>query len=144
MSGKGDTYERRLVWMFRYAGYGAMRLAASGSGTTDDLPDVFAGSPDKLIAIEAKYRTDKEKWHYADKDEIRQVIDFSARWGVTDPLWAARFPRDTAWYFLPVSLMLTTEKSVKWRYEDVKRDWPSMDYYDLTPYKDIPKEFRSQ
>lgn len=142
MAGKGDRYERRLRLMFRYAGYGCIRLAASGSGTDDDLPDVFAGTPNRLIAIEAKYRTDKDGWCYAAKEEVQQVLDFADDWGVTDALWAARFPRDTTWYFQPVELMETTEKSVKWRYDDVVENWQTMDYYDLPAYSDIPDDFR--
>ena len=130
--------------MFRYAGWGCIRLAASGGGFDDDLPDLFVGKPGHYVAIEAKYRSDRDSYHYADLEEIEQVNDFADTWGVTDRLWAARFPQDTTWYFLPVELMQTTSKSVKWSYEEVKEEWVTMDYFDLVAYNNIPDDFTAQ
>lgn len=41
----GARYERELVDRFKAAGWGALRLGASGSGGDADLPDVLAGHP---------------------------------------------------------------------------------------------------
>lgn len=138
MAGKGDRYERRLVKMFIHAGYGAMRLAASGGGTQDDLPDVFAGRPGRLVAIEAKYRSNRDGWCYADGSDADALMRFGERWGCQDVLWGVRFPRDTKWYFYPVDLLERTETQVKWRYDDVSEEWVDMGYFGLTPYADLP------
>lgn len=128
--------------MYRHAGYGCIRLAASGGGFDDDLPDLFFGTPTYLGCLEAKYRTDKDKWHYSPLEEKEQLQAFAEMWGCDDALWAVRFPQDTSWYFLPVEMMETTEQSVKWRYDDVKDDWVHMDYFDLVPHSDVPDDFR--
>lgn len=120
---------------------GCIRLAASGGGFDDDLPDLFVGEPGYLGAIEAKYRSEKSRAIHVPIEEIEQVKEFSKTWGCVDSLWAARFPRDTTWYFLPVDLMEQTENSVKWSYEEVKEEWVTMDYFDLTPYSDIPDDW---
>lgn len=136
--GKGDTYERQLRAIFRFGGYGCIRLAASGGGFDDDLPDLFVGEPGYLSALEAKYRRDKDCWHYVPIEEVQQVLDFSATWGCQDALWAARFPRDTQWYFYPVEELQTTEKSVKWCYEECREEWYTLDFFDLPTYSDLP------
>lgn len=135
--GKGSSYERKLRSIFQSEGYGCIRLAASGGGFDDDLPDLFVGQPGYLCAIEAKYRRDKDSWNYADLEEIQQVLDFAELWGVTDALWAARFARDTQWYFYPVELMDTTEKSVRWSYDQCRAEWYTLEYFGLPTFSDL-------
>lgn len=104
----GAHYERELVNRLLSAGYGALRLPASGSATTTDLPDVLGGGPihlpgygipgddyrdtdfhtfSRLMAVELK--SGKATTLYATKDEVDALERFTATWGAT-PYLAAR------------------------------------------------------
>ena len=117
----GSRYERELVNAFRDAGWGALRLPASGGATERELPDVLAGrstgsgSIESYVdgnpwdsvplteawAIEAK--AGKATTLYVDAEEVEALRTFAEIWGAR-PLLGARSTRQgtpTAHYLVP-------------------------------------------
>lgn len=93
----GSRYERETVRRFRAAGWGALRIGASGSGGDADLPDVFCGRPHPGIeqpAVSESYcielKSGKATTLYVQPDEVEALERFADNWGST-PLLGARF-----------------------------------------------------
>lgn len=114
---KGASYERELVNRFLDAGWGALRLGASGSGGDADLPDVLAGTP--IYAHHGgrlqRVTHDVADWHqqgdlsrivsgpyaielksgkattlYVTEPELKALRAFARRWGAR-PFLGARY-----------------------------------------------------
>lgn len=105
---KGTARERELVRRFHDAGWGAIRLGGSGSGTDADLPDVLAGrstgsgtmesyvdgypwesvSLTQAVAVELK--SGKATTHYVQQAEVEALERFAQQWGAR-PFLGARF-----------------------------------------------------
>ena len=92
---KGIAYERELFHMFWDNGFAVVRAAGSGS-TPMPSPDLIAGNPKKLLAIECKSLKSKSK-HF-NNEEISQLKQFSSLINAT-PIIAMRFSNED-WYFL--------------------------------------------
>lgn len=90
----GRTYEQELVNRFKEAGYGALRLGASGGGGDADLPDVMAGKPiharrgqetdhteifTNALAVELK--SGKADILYVEPEEVDALVRFAELWG---------------------------------------------------------------
>ena len=104
---KGSTFERELVHKLWQAGWGAIRIA--GSGSIGELaPDVLAGRPGRWLAIEAKATLDARK--YFTKDEVDGLITFSQAFGA-EPWLAVKFSRRGT-FFMSANHADRTEKSV--------------------------------
>lgn len=79
----------------------AFRMAASGGGSTADLPDVFATVGQKYYVIEQKYAGRGQDYtDYVQVEEQEALERFSQLWGAT-PLIVFRFSDDTTWYTVP-------------------------------------------
>ena len=104
---KGSTFERELVHKLWQAGWGAIRIA--GSGSIGELaPDVLAGRPGRWLAIEAKATLDARK--YFTKEEVDGLITFSQAFGA-EPWLAIKFSRRGT-FFMSANHADRTEKSV--------------------------------
>lgn len=98
--GIGQQRERELVNFFKenWKSGDAMRLAASGGGSTADLPDVFATVGNDLYAIEQKYAGRGQDYtSYVQNEEQVDLRNFAHVWGA-EPLIVFRFSNDTTWY----------------------------------------------
>lgn len=83
---RGATYERELCDRFRAAGWGCIRLGASGAGGDADLPDVFAGrnlETDYGQAWSVELKSGKADILYVDADEVAALTRFADRFGAT-------------------------------------------------------------
>ena len=104
---KGSTFERELVHAFWKAGWGSIRIA--GSGSIGELaPDVLAGRPGRLIAIEAKATLDARK--YFTRTEVDGLVEFCEAFGA-EPWLAVKFSRRGT-FFMSANHADRTEKSV--------------------------------
>lgn len=90
---KGINAERELVHKLWAAGWGACRIAGSGSSHYPS-PDVIAGNGSRSLAIECK-KTKTTK--YLTKEEVNDLLSFAKTFGA-EPWIGARF-RD-GWLFL--------------------------------------------
>ena len=104
---KGSTFERDLVHKFWEAGWGASRIAGSGS-TKLPAPDLIAGKPGRLIVIEAKASADKKK--YLTAEEVDQLVLLAKALGA-EPWIAVKF-NGRGIKFCPANSAKRTEKSV--------------------------------
>ena len=100
--GKGSGWERDLVDGLQDCGYEALRAPASGSATSDDKPDLLAGSRDegRYIGLELKYSSSDAT--YVDKEEVVALENFCWTFGAT-PLLGFRWDGrtfDTNWYLI--------------------------------------------
>lgn len=108
---KGSAYERELVNAVRGAGWGAMRLPASGAGTMGDRADIMVGRPRQdhaamptrtdLWLVEAK--SGKGNRLKVSGDEFEALKREAERWGAR-PLLGARSTeraRPVAHYLVP-------------------------------------------
>lgn len=92
---KGTKGERELVKFFNECGWGAIRIAGSGSSKYPS-PDILAGNAIRRIAIECKVTKERKK--YFQNEEIEQLKTFSQNFGAES--WIGiKFP-DVSWYFL--------------------------------------------
>ncbi|QLG62812.1 Holliday junction resolvase Hjc [Halorarum salinum] len=100
--GKGEHYERELMDRLKAEGFAYTRTPGSGGKTTEARPDIVAGHRhlDVTIATEAKFRSGGSCPYKS--EEILGLESWALKFGAT-PLLAARFSRDTTWYFLPPS-----------------------------------------
>lgn len=108
-SAKGATRERELVDRFKSAGWGALRIGASGSGGDADLPDVLAGKsvPNPYCVVEdgdigveirqdnadlwaVELKSGKATTLYVDAGEVADLERFAGSLGAR-PLLGARF-----------------------------------------------------
>lgn len=109
---KGTNAERELVHLLWKKGYGAIRVAGSGSSKYPS-PDVLAGTSQRKLAIECKSVKGTAK--YLPKDEIAALKTFSEVFGC-EPWIGVRFARNE-WFFIsledlretPESFMVSTE-----------------------------------
>jgi len=104
---KGSTFERDLVHKFWDAGWGAARIAGSGS-TRLPAPDIIVGKPGRIIVIEAKASADKKK--YLTSEEVDQLILLAKSLGA-EPWIAVKF-NGLDIKFCPANSAKRTEKSV--------------------------------
>lgn len=75
---KGSAAERDLIHKFWGIGWGAVRVAGSGS-TKFPAPDILVGGIGRVLAIEVKATKDKKK--YFPKEEIDNLNYFSRKFG---------------------------------------------------------------
>lgn len=93
---KGSRIERELVHLFHELGWGACRIAGSGS-TTLPSPDLIAGKRGQIFAIECK---SGKNTRYIKEEQLNELKNFSKRLGAT-PLIAIRFNNED-WFFLKI------------------------------------------
>jgi len=96
---KGHTYERKLRDLLINRDVPVLRIPASGSGTTQELPDLIAKPNGTMIAIEVKYTSSGST--YIQKEKLRELQYFSRLWDAI-PCAFVRFSGDTDWYCLPL------------------------------------------
>ncbi len=92
---KGSKAERELFHQLWNNGWGAVRIAGSGS-TTRPSPDILASNASRVIAVECKAIKAKNK--YFPVEEIQQLLEFSAAFGA-EPWVGVRFD-NIGWYFV--------------------------------------------
>lgn len=78
-SAKGDRSERQLVNTLDARGWEVIRVPASGSATTRDLPDVLAGRNGVAMAIEDKASGGDPI--YLDAEEVAALQRFGRNYG---------------------------------------------------------------
>jgi len=121
---KGNRRERELANKFSADGFAVIRAPASGSATPRELPDLFAGNANVLVAIEAK--TTAADRIYVGKEEVT-ALEFFADSFRALPRIGARFDYEDWYFFAPRSLH-ETENNYR-----VTRD----DLDDGTHYSDL-------
>jgi Holliday junction resolvase len=104
----GDQTERNIVRKFHDGGWVAQRAAASGSATTNELPDVILGKGG--IGFAAEEKTTSRDQIYVDKDKIRQLIRYSNGFGM-HAVAIGRFKGERAWYFYSLEELERTSKN---------------------------------
>jgi Holliday junction resolvase len=93
---KGINAEREIIHMFwGTEDWCSHRIAGSGSSKYPS-PDIIAGNNQRMIALECK--TLKKGKKYLNQEEIKQLKDFSKKFGA-EPWLAMKFDRQP-WSFL--------------------------------------------
>jgi holliday junction resolvase Hjr len=92
---KGTNAERELVKFFNESGWGAIRIAGSGSSKYPS-PDILAGNAQRRLAIECKVTKDNKK--YFQSKEIEQLNTFSQKFG-SESWIGIKFAQEK-WYFI--------------------------------------------
>ena len=92
---KGSNAEREVVKKFWASGWGAARIAGSGSMHFPS-PDVLAGNKIRRLAIEVKITKENKK--YFPKEEIKQLQNFASYFGA-EPWLAIKFSQQK-WIFV--------------------------------------------
>jgi holliday junction resolvase Hjr len=103
---KGTNAERELVKFFNESGWGAIRIAGSGSSRYPS-PDLLAGNAQRRLAIECKVTKDQKK--YFTEGEIDQLKEFSLKFGAES--WVGVKFAGTDWYFLLLEDLQKTGKA---------------------------------
>lgn len=104
---KGTRAERELLHKFYNTGsWIAVRAAGSGSIPLP-CPDILAGNSNRKLAIECK--SIKGKSYYFDKKEIKELIDFSTKFGAE--AWIGVRFDNRGWYFLPAHELNLSKKN---------------------------------
>jgi Holliday junction resolvase len=113
--GKGARAERDLLNHLDELGYTALRIPASGSGTTRALPDLLVGralevggfgTTAECVALEVKYRAKESQLRfYLKAQEGEGLREFAEGFGATPLLavrWSTRIPAvtDPTWYYV--------------------------------------------
>lgn len=106
MSNTGSQRERDFVGLANeIENVSCIRLAASGGGTVEELPDVLlvidTDSEYILVAGEMKYAEDGTERKYVQSREIEELMQFSQNWGAI-PVVIHRWARDTNFYVIPL------------------------------------------
>ena len=94
---KGINAERDLIHKFWDKGWGAIRVAGSGSSRYPS-PDILAGNNIRKLAIECKVT--KEPNVYIKKEQITDLSDFSRIFGA-EP-WIAVRLQESPWHFITI------------------------------------------
>jgi len=113
---KGSNAERELVKFFNEAGWGAIRIAGSGSSRYPS-PDILAGNAVRRVAIECKITKEQKK--YFDYAEIEQLRTFSQKFGAESWL-GIKFPGEE-WHFLMLEDLEKTGEMFAVSVESAKR-----------------------
>ena len=126
-------FERELVGKFEDAGYHALRLAASGGGTSADLPDVMAGNGKYFFAIELKSREPPEgsAARYGPVEDLGALTRFADSFALTPFVcvrWKGNSNRPVEWRLQWPGQLETTDTKFKFHYDE-RDDW--MDLEDL-------------
>lgn len=95
---KGDRGERELRGILGDEGFAVVRAAGSGSAPDFELPDLHVSDGGYEWAIEVKYHA-PTKNRYLEPEEVEALLGFSAMFRNAEPRVAARWDRDTTWYF---------------------------------------------
>ena len=122
---KGTRRERELRTKLDEYGWTIMRAPSSGGGSTDDLPDIFAGDGERRIwAIEVK-TSKPQNAIYLSADEVAALERFAEGFHpVVRPVVAVRWDRDTTWYLRnPRSMYRTDSGSRRARHETCRGSW---------------------
>lgn len=105
MTSKGITSERTLVNKLFEAGFAAIRVPASGAGSSRfPKPDIVCGNGKRYLAFEVK--TTSKDTFYINKHDIKSLEEFSQIFGA-EPYLAMKF-RNESYYFLKIEDLLTT------------------------------------
>lgn len=103
---KGIGAERELVHLFWNAGWGAIRVAGSGS-TKYPSPDLLAGNGVRRVAVECKAMA--APIIYLEKREVQELRIFAQKMAA-EPWIGARFTSHH-WLFVGMEELEETEKS---------------------------------
>ena len=112
---KGSAAERELLHMFYQAGWGAVRVAGSGSIPLE-APDIIAGSKKRSIAVEIK--TCNNNRQYLKDQEIKDLLEFGRRFGCETWI-GVKFSR-RGWYFVPAHTLPSSGKHYVLSYQDAQ------------------------
>ncbi len=114
--GKGIAAERELLHMFWKTGrFAAIRVAGSGA-IKYPVPDLYAASASKKLAIECK--ACKGDMQYVEKKAVEDLKQFAQLTG-SQPFIAVRF-NNTQWHFLSPEGLKDAGNSYVIRKEDVE------------------------
>lgn len=135
--GKGSNQERSFVnqWQERGKKHDAMRLAASGGGSTSDLPDVFYTVNGNRFAQEQKYAgRGQDRTNAIKYEEQEALLNFAWKWEA-HPHFVFRFANDTTWYVMEPFSDLYYDELTKSGYVYGKRSMTD-EYMTLDEYLD--------
>lgn len=103
---RGINAERELVHAFWNAGWGAIRVAGSGSSSFPS-PDIIAGKHGRILVIECKSGQDSSK--YIARDDIDKLKTFARIIGAE--VWIGIRIKQKKWVFLAPDDMHLTGKN---------------------------------
>ena len=95
---KGDKSERELRDLLLEEGFAVVRAAGSGSAPGVDLPDLHVSDGGYEWAVEVK-RKKGHRNEYLEPEEVESLLVYSSLFRNAKPRVAARWDRDTTWYF---------------------------------------------
>lgn len=116
---KGDRRERELVNKLSKDGFAVLRSPASGSRTDRDLPDIFAGNPPLIYAIEVK--SSEGAPIYITEEKIDGLYFFAQSFNAK-PRVAVRFDYEDWFFFSPESLYRTAGDNYRVKKETATSD----------------------
>ncbi len=116
---RGIQDERNLVRLFYKRGFAVMRAPASGGSTKMPRPDILAGSRDRGVQLAVEVKTTRKKTLYIPRESVRQLVEFSERFGCR-PVIAVKFRgMKRRWRFLdPKDLDSTQSENFKITFEE--------------------------
>ncbi|MHA1269677.1 MAG: Holliday junction resolvase Hjc [Candidatus Helarchaeota archaeon] len=109
---KGINIERQLVRKLWNAGFAAIRVPASGAGSSNfPKPDIICGNGKRYLAFEVK--STKNEILYINKYDIESLTEFCEIFGA-EPYLAVKFSFDKIFYFIDINeLLITASKNYK-------------------------------
>lgn len=106
MTRKGINSERKLTNKLFKHGYAAIRVPASGAGSSKyPKPDIVCGNGERYLAFEVK--TTSKDVLYIDKHDIQSLVEFSNMFGA-EAYIAIRYYNKGTFYILQIVDLLTT------------------------------------
>ncbi len=106
----GDTYERTFVNLFTNTdtAWKAQRAAASGSGTTAELPDATFAHDGTAFASELKTIASDTTYIYLTENEAEKLQEYAAAYGMR-AVAVGRWKQERAFYLWNLNDMYRTD-----------------------------------
>jgi Holliday junction resolvase len=97
---RGIQDERNLVRLLWKRGFAVVRAPASGAATPMPRPDIIAGHSGRGVQFAIEVKTTRKETLYVARKSVRQLIDFSERFGCR-PILAIKFKgKRRPWVFM--------------------------------------------
>ena len=111
---RGVQYERNLARLLWEGGFAVIRAPASGAATPMPRPDIIAGHSGRGIQFAIEVKTTRKETLYVARESVKQLIDFSERFGCR-PILAIKFKgKRKPWLFMdPQQLEVTRALNFK-------------------------------
>jgi Holliday junction resolvase len=119
---RGIQAERNLVRQLWKKGFAVMRAPSSGSSTKMDRPDIIAGNKIKGLQFAIEVKTTVKECLYIKEKSIKQLVEFSQRFGCQSILAIKFKGRRRNWIFIkPDQLSFTPSLNYKITFRNALR-----------------------